>query len=64
MPDKSKSDFRFLVQNVLLGIFSITLGVLIWAIEHRKSGSANEGIANGVVKNKVALASKGFRNML
>lgn len=39
--DKSKSDFRFLIQNVLLGIFSITLGVLIWAVEHAtKSKSA------------------------
>jgi hypothetical protein len=34
--EKSKADFRFMIQNVLLGIFSITLGVLIWAIEHRE----------------------------
>jgi hypothetical protein len=33
--DKSKSDFRFLIQNVLLGVFSIALAVLIWSVEHR-----------------------------
>jgi hypothetical protein len=33
--DKSRSDFRFLIQNVLLGIFSLSLGVLIWTVEHR-----------------------------
>lgn len=31
--DKSKSDFRFLIQNVLLGVFSLSLGILIWTIE-------------------------------
>ncbi len=34
--EKSKSDFRFYVQNVLLGVFSVTLGALIWGIEHRE----------------------------
>lgn len=38
--DKSKSDFRFLIQNVLLGIFSLTLGIMIWGIEHREKLSS------------------------
>jgi hypothetical protein len=33
--DKSKNDFRFLIQNVLLGLFSLSLGILIWTVEHR-----------------------------
>jgi hypothetical protein len=38
--DKSKTDFRFFVQNVLLGIFSLTLAILIWGIEHRERKTA------------------------
>ncbi len=40
--DKSKSDFRFLMQNVLLGIFSLTLGLMIWGIEHRERSIGRE----------------------
>lgn len=37
--DQSRNDFRFLIQNVLLAVFSLTLGVLIWSIEHRERRS-------------------------
>jgi hypothetical protein len=35
--DRSRTDFRFYVQNVLLAIFSLTLGVLAWRLDHQSN---------------------------
>ena len=32
--EQSKSDFKFYVQSILLGVFSLVLGFLVWAVEH------------------------------
>jgi hypothetical protein len=39
--DKSKTDFRFYIQNVLLAIFSVTLGIFAWRLDHQGAKQGN-----------------------